>query len=87
MAALAKTTALVPAIAAARLGRMRVQVNGEPRELEAGSTIAALLGVLGLGDRPVAVERNAVIVPRAEHARTELAEGDALEVVQFVGGG
>ena len=66
---------------------MRVQVNGEPRELPAGSTIASLLSALGLADRPVAVERNMEIVPRGRHAETALAEGDALEVVQFVGGG
>lgn len=66
---------------------MLVQVNGEPRELEPGSTVSALLHALGLGDRPVAVERNAEIVPRALHPSTELADGDILEVVQFVGGG
>jgi sulfur carrier protein len=66
---------------------MRVQVNGEPREVEAGSTISALLATLGLADRPVAVERNAEIVPRAQHASTLLNEGDRLELVQFVGGG
>ncbi len=66
---------------------MWVQVNGEPRELAPGSTVAALLAALGLGDRPVAVERNAEIVPRARHASTPLADGDRLEVVQFVGGG
>jgi thiamine biosynthesis protein ThiS len=66
---------------------MRVQVNGEPRDVAPGSTIVALLSTLGLGDRPVAVERNTAIVPRAEHAHTVLQEGDALEVVQFVGGG
>ncbi|MDB4977122.1 MAG: thiamine biosynthesis protein ThiS [Myxococcaceae bacterium] len=66
---------------------MQVQVNGEPRDVAAGSTITALLSELGLEGRPVAVERNMAIVPRAEHAKTELAEGDTLEVVQFVGGG
>jgi sulfur carrier protein len=66
---------------------MRVQVNGEPREVAAGSTIVALLASLGLSDRPVAVERNAEIVPRAEHAQTVLADGDTLELVVFVGGG
>ena len=66
---------------------MRVQVNGELREVPSGSTVASLLATLGLGDRPVAVERNTEIVPRARHAATELADGDALEVVQFVGGG
>jgi sulfur carrier protein len=66
---------------------MRVQVNGEPRELASGSTIAGLLASLGLEGRPVAVERNTEIVPRAQHAATLLADGDQLEVVQFVGGG
>lgn len=87
MAAAAKPTALVREGATARLGAMRVQVNGQPREIEPGSTITALLALLGLGDRPVAVERNTAIVPRAQHAATELHEGDALEIVQFVGGG
>ena len=66
---------------------MRVEINGEIREIEQGSTVAALLQSLGLGGRPVAVERNAAIVPRAEHAATTLSEGDRLELVQFVGGG
>ena len=66
---------------------MRVEINGEIREIEQGSTVAALLHSLGLAGRPVAVERNAAIVPRAEHAVTKLTEGDRLELVQFVGGG
>lgn len=66
---------------------MRVQVNGEPREVAAGSTVLVLLASLGLEGRPVAVERNTEIVPRAQHAVTVLADGDQLEVVQFVGGG
>ncbi|MEM1414798.1 MAG: sulfur carrier protein ThiS [Myxococcota bacterium] len=65
---------------------MNVVVNGEAREIRA-RTVGELLVELGLGDRLVAVERNKQIVPRAEHAETELAEGDALEVVHFVGGG
>jgi len=66
---------------------MRVEINGEVREIAPDLTVAALLSELGLGERPVAVERNAAIVPRADHAQTVLAEGDKLEVVQFVGGG
>jgi sulfur carrier protein len=66
---------------------MRIEVNGEPRELPGPMTILALLETLGLGQKPVAVERNAQIVPRAEHAEALLADGDKLEVVHFVGGG
>ena len=65
---------------------MRVQVNGELREVEAG-TILALVEELGLDVRKVAVERNLEIVPRSLHAGTVLAEGDRIELVQFVGGG
>ena len=65
---------------------MRIEVNGEPRETRA-ATIAQLLVELGIDTGPVAVERNRLIVPRAEHAATALHEGDSLEVVQFVGGG
>ena len=65
---------------------MRIQVNGEHREV-AAATILALLEELGLDVRKVAVERNLEIVPRSLHATTVLAEGDRIELVQFVGGG
>jgi sulfur carrier protein len=65
---------------------MRIQVNGEPREV-AAATVLALVEELGLDARKVAVERNLEIVPRSLHGATPVAEGDRFEVVQFVGGG
>lgn len=65
---------------------MRIQVNGEPREV-AATTILALVQELGLDVRKVAVERNLEIVPRSLHEGTPVVEGDRIEVVQFVGGG
>ena len=62
-------------------------MNGVEREVSGGTTVADLVAALGLATTPVAVERNLGIVPRAEHARTVLAEGDRLEVVTLVGGG
>ncbi len=64
-----------------------VVINGQPRTVNPGTTVAALIAELGLADRKVAVERNREVVPRAQHATTELADGDRLEVVTFVGGG
>jgi sulfur carrier protein len=64
-----------------------VVINGQPRLVNAGTTVAALIGELGLAGKPVAVERNREVVPRALHGSTELAPGDRLEVVTFVGGG
>ena len=65
---------------------MRIQVNGELREV-AAATVLALVEELGLDSRKVAVERNLEIVPKSLHAATPIAEGDRIEVVQFVGGG
>lgn len=69
------------------MNTLSVTVNGEPRELPMGSTVADLVVALGLKTSQVAVERNREIVRRAEHASTVLAAGDRLEVVTFFGGG
>ena len=66
---------------------VRVTVNGESMELESGSSVADLLERLRVGSPRVAVERNRDIVPRVQYGATVLAEGEALEVVELVGGG
>ena len=65
---------------------MRLTINGEEREASA-SSVEALVTELGLDPRKVAVERNLEIVPRSTYAATALADGDRIEIVQFVGGG
>jgi sulfur carrier protein len=66
---------------------IEITVNGESRQVADGTTVAQLLGDLGLAERRVAVERNRQVVPRAEHATVQLTSGDRIEVVTFVGGG
>lgn len=66
---------------------MLIVVNGTPREVPAGMTVAGLLDQLQVERKHVAVEVNLELVPRGEHARWTLAEGDRLEVVTLVGGG
>ena len=66
---------------------MRLLVNGEPRMFEGVGDVAALVRALGLDPRKIAVERNLKIVPRSTYAAAHLADGDRLEIVQFVGGG
>ena len=66
---------------------INVTLNGEPRRLAAGTSIAALLGQLELDAGKVAVERNLEIVPRSTFGAVALGDGDRLEVVHFVGGG
>ena len=66
---------------------MRVEINGEPREVAEASTILDLFGELGIDARKVALERNLEIVPRSIYANTVLGPGDKLEIVHFIGGG
>lgn len=66
---------------------MKIVVNGSPREVPVGTTIAQLLDQLELTARGVAVEVNLELVPRARHTEHQLHEADELEVVTLVGGG
>lgn len=66
---------------------IRVVVNGEQREVSAGLSLAGLLRTLGMEPSRLAVERNRKIVRREVWAETLVADGDRLEIVQFVGGG
>jgi len=62
-------------------------VNGEKRQVDAGTTVLSLLRALSLPETRVAVERNLGLVRKAEFADTVLGEGDRVEIVTFVGGG
>jgi sulfur carrier protein len=66
---------------------VNILVNGAPRELPEGSTVADLLSQLDMAARHVAVEVNLELVPRARHQEFRLREADRLEVVTLVGGG
>ena len=66
---------------------IQIEVNGEKRETPCGTTIRRLLDQLGLHAGRVAIEYNRDILPKAVWETTEIAPGDTLEIVQFVGGG
>ncbi|MGD1277722.1 MAG: sulfur carrier protein ThiS [Tepidisphaeraceae bacterium] len=65
---------------------MRVRVNGQDRDLAAGSDIFTLLTEHKLTPDKVAVEVNRRLV-RSIKYDTPLKEGDEIEIVTFVGGG
>jgi thiazole synthase len=64
-----------------------IRVNGEQRRVPGGISIAAMLAELGLDPQRVAVERNLEIVPRSTLGEVRVEDGDAYEIVHFVGGG
>ena len=66
---------------------MDVILNGAPATIPAPLTVAGLLAHLDIDARRVAVELNETVVKRALYDQTPIAAGDAVEIVNFVGGG
>lgn len=66
---------------------MDIHVNGQPRSIEAGTTITELLASLGYAGKRVAVEVNREIITRSAHAEYALQAGDDVEIVHAIGGG
>jgi thiamine biosynthesis protein ThiS len=66
---------------------MNLFINGKETSFNSPLTLAGLVEQLGMKPDRVAVELNRNIAPRDQWAATNLAEGDRLEIVHFVGGG
>ena len=66
---------------------MRVELNGEPKELAEGTTLLSLVEQLSLAPERVAVELNRDVVRRTDWPSVKLSDGDRVEIVHFVGGG
>ena len=66
---------------------MDVVINGERKQITAGVTLLDLLKELELDPRAVVVEHNRKIVRRVGLSDVTVQDGDAIELVHFVGGG
>lgn len=66
---------------------MHIQLNGSSKELPDNSSIAELIDLLELAGQRYAVEVNETLVPRSQHTEYRLSVGDAVEIVQAIGGG
>jgi sulfur carrier protein len=66
---------------------MKVKVNGQPAELEAGMDLERLIKAYKLKIDQVVVELNRKVPPKAAYAATLLQDGDEVEIVKFLGGG
>lgn len=66
---------------------MKIRVNGDPLELAGEMNLLQLLEQLQIDPRLVAVEHNLTIIKRDRYGSTNIAEGDEIEIVNFVGGG
>jgi sulfur carrier protein len=78
---------VAPSRPTSELAQLAVRVNGEETLVRAGTSVAELLGELGLGGRRVAVAVNREVVPRVAHGSRRIAAGDRIEILEAVGGG
>ncbi len=66
---------------------MRLKINGEIVEDVKAVTVTELLDELKVLPERVAVEVNLAIVRKTDYGIYALKDGDAVEIVNFVGGG
>ena len=66
---------------------MKIQLNGEPRELNGAQDITGLLAELGLAAPALLVEHNGLALRRDEWPGRGLVEGDRVEIIRIVAGG
>jgi thiamine biosynthesis protein ThiS len=66
---------------------LRIQVNGEPREVDENLSLPELVASLNLKPEQIAIELNQRVVRRSEWPAITLRVDDKIEIVHFVGGG
>jgi len=66
---------------------LQIRLNGDPYQVAGPLTVADLLAQLEIDARRVAVEHNLVVLKRDAFDRAAIADGDEIEIVNFVGGG
>jgi sulfur carrier protein len=67
--------------------KLQITLNGDAHDVAGPLTVTDLLARLEIDSRRVAVEHNLIVLKREAFATTMVREGDAVEIVNFVGGG
>ena len=68
-------------------GSIQVHVNGKEREVQSGLSVFELVESFDLNPLLIVVELNREILDRDRFKDIQVSEGDAVELVHFVGGG
>ena len=69
------------------LNMAKIQLNGDPFEINIGSNLGELLNKLKVEKNKVAIEVNGEIVHKDKYPNFLLNKDDKLEIVHFIGGG
>ena len=65
----------------------KIQLNGNPYEINTETNLNQLLNKLKIPKTKVAIEVNGVIVEKNKYPKVILNKGDEVEIVHFIGGG
>ena len=65
----------------------KIQLNGNPYEINTETNLNQLLNELKIKKTKVAIELNGVIVEKNKYPKVILNKGDKVEIVHFIGGG
>lgn len=66
---------------------MKITVNGKEVELKNSKTISDFIIERNVTGKMYVIEKNLEIIQKEDYSKTELKEGDSIELVGFVGGG
>ena len=65
----------------------KIQLNGNPYEINTETNLNQLLNKLKIQTTKVAIEVNGAIVEKNKYPKIILNKGDKVEIVHFIGGG
>ena len=65
----------------------KIQLNGNPYEINNGTNLNELLNKLKIQKNKVAIEVNGEIIEKNKYPNLILNKDDQVEIVQFIGGG
>ena len=65
----------------------KIQLNGDPYEINNGTNLNKLLNKLKIQKNKVAIEVNGQIVEKDKYSNLILSKDDKVEIVHFIGGG
>ena len=65
----------------------KIQLNGDPYEINHGTNLTELLNKLKIQKNKVAIEVNGEIVESKKYQNLILNNNDKVEIVHFIGGG
>jgi len=66
---------------------MNITINGNPQQVPSAQNLSDLVNTFCKQSKHILTELNGEIIPADQWAQTSLKDGDALELVTFVGGG